>query len=90
MATGPTTEFGFNQPRDHQYAEAVQWQAQAPAQRWIFSIDEAMGRCVDKTKAQRVGEANRREWWMFRAEAVVPGCVPAASEDDDPGDTGGN
>jgi 4-amino-4-deoxy-L-arabinose transferase-like glycosyltransferase len=90
MAIGPTTEFGFNQPRDRQYAEAVQWQAQAPAQRWIFSIDEAMGKCVDKAKAQRVGEANRREWWMFRAEAVVPGCVPAASEDDDPGDTGGN
>jgi 4-amino-4-deoxy-L-arabinose transferase-like glycosyltransferase len=90
MATGPTTEFGFNQPRDRQYAEAVQWQAQAPAQRWIFSIDEAMGKCVDKAKAQRVGAANRREWWMFRAEAVIAGCVPAASEDDDSADTTGN
>jgi 4-amino-4-deoxy-L-arabinose transferase-like glycosyltransferase len=89
MASGPTTEFGFNQPRDHQYAEAVQWQAQAPAKRWIFSIDEAMGQCVDRTRAQRVGEANRREWWMFRADAMVPGCVPAASDDDDPSDNGG-
>ncbi len=90
MATGPTTEFGFNQPRDRQYAEAVQWQAQASAQRWIFSIDEAMGKCVDKARAQRVGEANRRQWWMFRADAVVPDCVPAASEDDDSADTQGN
>ncbi len=88
MADGPTTEFGFSQPRDHQYAEAVAWQAQAPAQRWLFSIVDAMGQCVDRSKAQRVGEANRREWWMFRADAVAPGCVPAASDDDDPADAG--
>jgi 4-amino-4-deoxy-L-arabinose transferase-like glycosyltransferase len=88
MATGPTTEFGFNQPRDHQYAEAVAWQAQAPAQRWLFSIADAMGRCVDRSRAQHVGEANRRDWWMFRAEAVIAGCVPAAAEDDDPSDAG--
>jgi 4-amino-4-deoxy-L-arabinose transferase-like glycosyltransferase len=89
MATGPTTDFGFLAPRDEQYAEAVQWQAQAPERRWIFIIAPAMGDCVDRDKATRIGEANRREWWMFRADAVRPGCVPAAGEEDDTVDAGG-
>jgi 4-amino-4-deoxy-L-arabinose transferase-like glycosyltransferase len=83
MATGPTAEFGFSRPRDQQYIEATQWQAQAPAQRWIFIIAPAMGECVDRAKAQRVGQANRREWWMFKADAVVANCVPPPTDDDD-------
>jgi len=89
MAVGPTREFGFLAPVGRQYDAALQWQAQAPARRWIFSIASAMGDCVDRAKAMRVGEANRREWWLFRADAVRPGCVPAAAEDDDAGDAGG-
>ena len=83
MAVGPTRDFGFNQPRDKQYIEATQWQAQASQDRWIFIIAPAMGQCVDRTKAQRVGEANRREWWMFRADAVVADCIPPPTDDDD-------
>ena len=83
MAVGPTRDFGFNQPRDKQYTEATQWQAQASQDRWIFIIAPAMGQCVDRTKAQRVGEANRREWWMFRADAVVADCIPPPTDDDD-------
>jgi 4-amino-4-deoxy-L-arabinose transferase-like glycosyltransferase len=86
MASGPTREFGFLAPSDRQYAAAVQWQAQAPQRRWIFSIAPAMGACVDRTRAQRVGEANRRDWWMFRADAVRAGCVPGAKEDEDAAD----
>lgn len=82
MASGPTTEFGFARSRAQQYAAAVAWQAQAPDQRWIFALSEAMGKCVDRDKAQRIGEANRRVWWMFRADAVIPGCVPDSSNDD--------
>ena len=89
MATGPVRDFGFRQPRDRQYVEAVQWQAQAPEQRWVFILSEAMGQCVDRARAQRVGEANRRQWWLFRADAVVAGCVPAASDDDDSADAAG-
>ena len=32
--------------------------------------------CVDKDKVHVVGYANRRLWWMFRADAVRPDCVP--------------
>ena len=68
------------------YAEAVAWQRNDPARRWIFSLDEAMGSCVNRQRATYVGHANRREWWMFRADAVVPGCVPAASDSEDADD----
>jgi 4-amino-4-deoxy-L-arabinose transferase-like glycosyltransferase len=77
MAVGPVREFGFNLAWDRQYADAVRWQAAAPAQRSIFILEDAMGDCVDKSKAIHVGHANRREWWLFGANAVVPNCVPA-------------
>ncbi len=80
MAQGPVAEFGFLEPWPQQYVEATAWLRAAPAQRWLFSLDAAMGRCVDRRQAIHVGHANRREWWMFRADAVVPGCVPTADD----------
>jgi len=52
-------------------------------------LADAMGPCVDKDRSTRVGTANRREWWLFRADAVAPACrggnVPATvKEGDDP------
>jgi 4-amino-4-deoxy-L-arabinose transferase-like glycosyltransferase len=87
MAQGPVAEFGFLEPWPQQYADAIAWQQQTPAQRWIFSLDEAMGQCVDRQRAQYVGHANRREWWLFRADAVVSGCVPAGHADAQADDT---
>ncbi|MDE1893792.1 MAG: glycosyltransferase family 39 protein [Pseudomonadota bacterium] len=88
MAQGPVTEFGFVKPWPQQYAQAVGWLRQAPARRWIFSLDEAMGHCVERQRAIHVGQANRREWWLFRADAVVPNCIPgqAGSAADDHAD----
>ena len=75
MADRPAHDFGFNQPTPQQFTEAIRWQAQSP-QRWIFILDTAMGACVDRSRAISVGHANRRDWWLFRSDAVVPGCVP--------------
>jgi 4-amino-4-deoxy-L-arabinose transferase-like glycosyltransferase len=83
MATGPVTDFGFLEPWPQQFAEASAWLRAAPAQRWVFSLDTAMGHCVDRQRATYVGHANRREWWLFRADALVPGCVPHGSDTDD-------
>jgi 4-amino-4-deoxy-L-arabinose transferase-like glycosyltransferase len=82
MAQGPVREFGFRLPWDKQYVDAVQWLEQAPAQRRLFMLDQAMdvaGACMDRSKGVRVGNANRREWWLLGADAFVPGCVPAAT-----------
>ena len=89
MASGPVREFGFKLAWEQQYAEAVRWQAQAPAGRRLFMLDDAMGDCVDKSKAIRVGHANRRDWWLFGADAVRPGCVPVIKPDDDGTDDAG-
>lgn len=88
MASGPVRDFGFNLAWDKQYAAAVRWQGEAPTQRRIFILEEAMGDCVDTTKATRVGHANRRDWWLFGADAVRPGCAPidksAVQDDSEP------
>ncbi len=52
----------------------------------MFVLGKAMGPCVDRAKAIHVGNANRREWWLFRADAVAPACrdgqVPVIGEED--------
>jgi hypothetical protein len=81
MLDHSATDFGFTRPWHEQYAAAVKWQAQAPSHRWLFALDTVMGQCVDRNKAVSLGHANRREWWMFKADAVVPGCQPDESVD---------
>lgn len=88
MAGRPVREFGFRVPMEKQFQRAVQWQSEAPRQRWIFSLDRAMGDCVDLSRATRVGQANRRDWWLFRADAVKPACVPVIAPEDASKDTG--
>lgn len=76
QADRPARDFGFNQAWDHQLAAALRWQAQAPDRRWLFIREKAMGECIERARAIRVGQANRRDWWVFPAAAAVPGCVP--------------
>lgn len=82
MLDHPATDFGFRQPWPKQFEDGVRWQAQAPATRWLFVQQPAMGDCVNRDKAIFLGHANRREWWLFKAGAVIPHCVPEAGNDD--------
>ena len=83
MADRPVSDFGFKKPTDMQFTEAVAWQAQAPATRWIFGLREAVKACVDRNKVTVAGYSNRRQWWMFRSDAVIPNCVPKFEETDE-------
>jgi 4-amino-4-deoxy-L-arabinose transferase-like glycosyltransferase len=83
MLDGPRRDFGFDAPWSDQYVAATRWLAEAPAQRRVFILAEAMGTCVDRGVATLLGNANRREWWLFGADAVVPGCVPPDRIDPD-------
>jgi 4-amino-4-deoxy-L-arabinose transferase-like glycosyltransferase len=76
MLDRPAVDFGFTRPWAQQYADAVAWQAQDPAHRWLFVQEPAMGACVRRERAIDLGRANRREWWLFKADAVMPGCLP--------------
>ena len=76
QADRPARDFGFNQTWDRQLTAALRWQAQAPGRRWLFIREKAMGACIDRVRAIRVGQANRRDWWLVPVAAIVPGCVP--------------
>jgi 4-amino-4-deoxy-L-arabinose transferase-like glycosyltransferase len=86
MADRAATDFGFSRPWHEQLGDAIRWQAAAPGQRWVFILGDAMGVCIDRGHAIDVGHANRREWWLFRANAVLAPCrggnVPAVSGGD--------
>ena len=83
MADRHAIDFGFVKPWHEQLAAAIRWQEAAPASRWVFILADAMAPCIDAAHATYVGHANRREWWLFRADAVAPACrggnVPAIS-----------
>jgi hypothetical protein len=90
LADRRATEFGFVTPWHEQLAAAIRWQEAKPESRWVFILADAMAPCIEQDKATYVGHANRREWWLFRADAVATVCaggnVPASAGEgrDDP------
>jgi 4-amino-4-deoxy-L-arabinose transferase-like glycosyltransferase len=76
MADRPATTFGFVTPWKEQFARGLQWQAQAPQRRWLMVQDAALPACVDRTRAEPVGLANRRAWWLVPAPATTA-CTTA-------------
>ena len=88
MADRPTVDFGFVRPWYLQLGDAIIWQEAAPETRWVFILADAMAPCIDKSKATYAGHANRREWWLFRLDAVAPQCrggkVPANATQENP------
>ena len=75
QADRPAVTFGFNMPWAEQRARAIDWLREAPAQRWVLILDQAMGDCIDPARAREVGQANRRGWWLFQLDAVRPDCA---------------
>lgn len=88
MADRAGQDFGFLRPWHLQLSDAIRWQEDAPQTRWVFILGDAMAPCIDKTKATYAGHANRREWWLFRSDAVAPAChggnVPANAAQENP------
>ena len=78
-ADRPAVDFGFQQHWPQQLAAAAAWLRAEPSRRWLFILGDAMGDCVDRSRATYVGHANRREWWLIRADALRPDCDPAAT-----------
>ncbi|MBS0570334.1 MAG: glycosyltransferase family 39 protein [Proteobacteria bacterium] len=78
QAIGPTTDFGFGETRAEQLRRAQAWLDAAPAQRRLLIPDSDNGAdaCVrlDDAHARRIGEANRRTWWLAGATAFVAAC----------------
>ncbi len=75
MPTGPRPISVSCARGTRQLGDAIRWLEAAPARRWVFILADPMAPCVDRAKATYVGHANRREWWLFRADAINPACA---------------
>lgn len=71
MADRNAAEFGFKVDFDEQMRRGLAWQAHKPDARWLLVQDDALAACVDRGRAQFLGNANRRGWWL------VPGAASA-------------
>lgn len=78
MADRPAQTFGFRRAPSEQLQDARIWQAQAPGTRWLQIENDAMDRCIDRSRAVNLGVSNRRGWWLVPAHAMVAECVPSS------------
>ena len=74
MADRPATDFGFRQPVATQRERAASWLRERPHARWILSQRNALGDCVIESRTVDLGEANRRDWLLYRADALIRTC----------------
>ncbi len=70
MAERPAQTFGFLRPPAEQLHDAREWQAQAPATRWLQVEGAALDDCIDRARAENLGISNRRQWWLVPASAM--------------------
>ena len=54
----------------------ISWMLQAPEQRRLFVLEDALDACVLRERGQAVGTANRRTWYLLDASAIAPACKP--------------
>jgi 4-amino-4-deoxy-L-arabinose transferase-like glycosyltransferase len=80
MSQPRATDFGFLAPWTLQMQRAMAWQAQDPSRRWLFVQEPGLTQCVDRARAEMIGQSNRRRWWLVPATAVIPGCEPHGVE----------
>lgn len=79
QAVGPVAEFGFRQSPEVQLERGAAWLREKPDSRHLLVQRSEVLACVDFTgngPGRRVGHANRREWWLLDAAAIVACTVP--------------
>ena len=80
QADRAATTFGFRRPLVEQRADAIAWLRQAPQRRRVMILEEGLRDCIDADAATPLGAANRRQWWLFGAEALAPVCGSTLAE----------
>jgi 4-amino-4-deoxy-L-arabinose transferase-like glycosyltransferase len=81
QADRPVTDFGFKRPWDEQWHDAGPWLAQAPHNRWLLVLEQAISPCVDRAQAVNIGSANRNQWWLVPGTAWKAACHAELSKD---------
>ena len=70
MADRDAATFGFKRDGGEQFIEALAWQHQPPASRWLLVEGSVLPACVVKLQARDMGNANRRDWWVLPSAAT--------------------
>ena len=71
MADRRAFTFGFEVPFESQLQRGLAWQAAGPQRRWLLVQDAAMAPCIDRQRALRMDNANRRGWWLVPGAATT-------------------
>ena len=74
QADRPVVDFGYKADWDAQWRQAGPWLAQAPQQRWVFVLREALSPCVDRAQVVEIGQSNRNQWLLVPGTAWHAGC----------------
>ena len=91
QADRPVTEFGFKADWATQWDKAGPWLAQAPQQRWLFVLREALSPCVDRAQVVEIGQSNRNEWLLVPGTAWRTACAASTPVSTEPsGDANDN
>ena len=78
QAVAPVAEFGFLADPVLQLRRALAWLAEDPDGRILLVQQSGPLACIDfeDGRARRVGVANRRAWWLMRAESTTRCTTP--------------
>jgi hypothetical protein len=68
------TDFGFVTPWHRQLSDAIRWQEQEPAQRWVLILSDVMAPCVNRDASIDMGVTSGRDWRLYRVDAIAPAC----------------
>ena len=79
QSVGPTTEFGFRAKVVDQWNEALPWMRASPSERRVLVQVDSVPTCV--AAPEKVGVANRREWFIVDADASSS-CKPPLTDAD--------
>jgi 4-amino-4-deoxy-L-arabinose transferase-like glycosyltransferase len=80
QADRPAVTFGFLRPRAAQELDAVAWLKAAPERRVLLVQAVNLEACFHPERAQLVGKANRRAFYLVDAGALREHCAPHPPE----------
>ena len=79
QSVGPTTEFGFRANVVDQWNEGLAWMRASPPDHLVLVQAESLPTCVHKP--EKVGVANRRQWFLVDTSAASACVNPITATD---------
>lgn len=78
FANRPLYHFSYLQPDEPQPKDAAAW-LQSSSHRWVLGPISNLNKCFAAEKGVNLGFRHGDNWYLFRADAVLPACQSAQS-----------